>query len=52
MKEKGPRKVNIPTLKIPKDATPEEIKKMTKEFLKDLKLGKIPGVYTNSQERE
>ena len=52
MKEKGPRKVRIPTLRIPKDATPEEIKKITKKFLKELKAGKIPGVYTSFQERE
>ena len=52
MKRKGPRKINIPTLRIPKDATPEEIKKMTKKFLKKLKSGGMPNLHLKENDEE
>jgi len=41
MEQKDPRFKNSPTLKIPKDATPEEAARLAREFAKELKKRKL-----------
>ena len=53
MKEVPARKKRIPTLEIPPGASPEEVKKLTADFMKKLRLlGALPNVPTSKPEQE
>lgn len=50
LKEVPARKKPVPTLQIPPDASPEEVKELTKKFMKRLRsMGALPTEPTSKQ---